>query len=69
MRSFRLGAMPNAEPKRKCDHCGHAWSKHTAAPVHPCAMRIPVGWTGHGRNKRPIMGYCPCPKYEPRKDA
>jgi hypothetical protein len=53
-------------PKRpKCKHCKHAWSKHTTQPTEPCAQRMPVGWVGQGHNKRPIMGYCPCPKYEP----
>lgn len=67
MQSFLQGAMPDTKPKPKCAHCGHAWAKHTTQPVHPCAMRIPVGWTGYGRDKRPIMGTCACPVYEPRE--
>lgn len=66
MRQPLTAAMPNPARKGKCAHCDHPWGKHTANNVNGCAQRMPVAWQGQGKSKRPIMGYCPCPGYEPK---
>lgn len=66
MRMCPTAAMPRRPLAPKCKHCNHPKSMHTSQPTEPCAKRMPVGWRGQGANKRPIMGYCPCPKYEPK---